>query len=245
MAKLAFERVYEDDDLVAVNKPSGMLTLPDRHDGELQSMRGLLVAHYGEIFVVHRLDRDTSGIIVFAKHAEAHKYMSKLFEERLIEKYYLALVMGKPVQNAGDIEAAIAEHPAKNGSMIVHHKGKPSATGYEIVEAFGKMSLVKFQLHTGRTHQIRVHAKHWGHAVVADPLYGDGKPVLLSQIKKNYKLSKSAEEEQPVLQRLALHAFQLAFTNMHGRHQMLEAPLHKDMQALLQQLRKTQTQQTR
>jgi 23S rRNA pseudouridine955/2504/2580 synthase/23S rRNA pseudouridine1911/1915/1917 synthase len=239
MATFALDVVFEDDDLVAVNKPSGMLTLPDRHDGELESLRGLLLARYGQIFVVHRLDRDTSGLIVFAKNAAAHQHMSKLFEGREINKYYLGLVLGKPLTTQGQIEAAIAEHPAKNGNMMVHHKGKPSHTGYELQEAFSAMSLVKFELHTGRTHQIRVHAKHWGHPIVADGVYGDGKPVLISSIKKKYKLSKNAEEEKPILARLALHAFQLHFVNLKGEDQWLEAPLHKDMQALLQQLRKS------
>ncbi|TAD84759.1 MAG: RluA family pseudouridine synthase [Bacteroidetes bacterium] len=238
MAKHVLEVVYEDDDLVAVNKPSGMLTLPDRHDGELESLRGLLVARYGQIFVVHRLDRDTSGLIVFAKNAAAHQYMSKLFEGRDINKYYLGLIMGKPLVNHGLIDAALAEHPAKNGSMVVHHKGKSSLTDYWVEEAFATMSLVKFQIHTGRTHQIRVHAKHLGHPIVADGLYGDGKPVLISSLKKKYKLSKTAEEEKPILNRLALHAFQLEFVNTKGEKQRLEAPLHKDMGALLQQLRK-------
>src|SRR4051812_40991922 len=117
MQKLPFDIVFENEELVAINKPSGMLTLPDRHDGELQSLRGLLQAKYGHIFVIHRLDRDTSGVIVFAKDEATHKYMSQLFEGRSIEKIYLGLVHGNPVPASGSIMEPISEHPAKNGTM--------------------------------------------------------------------------------------------------------------------------------
>ena len=241
MAKPSLEILFEDDQIIAVNKPSGMLTLPDRHDGELQSLRGILQKQYGEIYVVHRIDKDTSGLIVFAKNATAHKYMSNLFESRDIQKYYLGFIKGKPLETSGIIDAPIAEHPAKNGSMIIHQKGKAAQTGFEIIAAFPQISLVKFEIFTGRTHQIRVHAKHWGFPIIADPIYGDGKSILLSSIKKKYNLNKNSELEQPILSRLALHASQLNFTNAAGIKQTLEAPLHKDMRALLQQLQKIST----
>lgn len=238
MAKAQLEIIYDDQNFVAVNKPSGMLTLPDRHDGDLDSLRGILQKKYGEIFVVHRLDKDTSGLIIFAKNAEAHRYLSQAFENREVEKWYLGLVIGAPNPAAGLIDADLGEHPGKKGHMTVLKKGKISSTGYETVQSFGYYSLVKFQLHTGRTHQIRVHTKHIGHPIVADPMYGDGKPVLLSSFKKKYNLSKSEEAETPMLARLALHAFQLSFKNLDGTILKLEAPLHKDMTALIKQLEK-------
>ena len=238
MQKLPFDILFENEELIAVNKPSGMLTLPDRHDGELQSLRGLLQAKYGHIFVIHRLDKDTSGVIVFAKDEVTHKYMSQLFEDRSIEKIYLGLVHGTPDPSADSIQEPIAEHPAKNGSMIIHHKGKAAHTDYEVVENFGKFSLVSFNIHTGRTHQIRVHCKFIGHPIACDPLYGDGKPVLLSSFKKKFKLSKNEEEEKPILARLALHAHKISFTDLHGEQLTIEAPLPKDMRALIAQLSK-------
>lgn len=238
MAKSLVDIVFEDDNLIAVNKPSGMLTLPDRHDGELSSLRGILQKNYGEIFVVHRLDKDTSGLIVFAKNADTHRYLSQLFENREVQKWYLGLVIGTPVPATGMIEQALDDHPFKKGYMSVVKKGKPSITGYETVQSFNNFSLVKYQLFTGRTHQIRVHSKFIGHPIVADPMYGDGKPVLLSSIKKKYKLAKAEEEERPMLARLALHAFQLSFKDENGQLLQLEAPLHKDMSALLTQLEK-------
>jgi 23S rRNA pseudouridine955/2504/2580 synthase/23S rRNA pseudouridine1911/1915/1917 synthase len=238
MYKLPFDILYEDDHLVAVNKPSGMLTLPDRHDGELQSLRGILQNRYGKLFVVHRLDKDTSGVIIFAKDETAHKYMSSLFEGRSINKEYTGIVHGTPSPAEGSITEPIGEHPAKNGTMMVHHKGKASHTDYKVIESFSKFSLVQFIIHTGRTHQIRVHCKFLGHPIACDPLYGDGKPVLVSSFKKKYKLSKNDEEEKPILSRLALHAQKLSFNNMNGEDLIIEAPLPKDMRALVAQLRK-------
>src|SRR5687768_18621796 len=115
--------IFENDDFVAVNKPSGLLTIPDRHDNELEALSGLLKKHYGQIFTVHRLDRDTSGLIVFAKHEAAHKYMSQLFESRDVEKYYLGLVNGELVEPKGSVNAPIMDHPVQKGKMVTNAKG--------------------------------------------------------------------------------------------------------------------------
>jgi len=197
-----------------------------------------LIEKYGSIFIVHRLDKDTSGLIVFAKNETAHKLLSKQFEERQTEKIYLGLVIGSLADKKGSVDVLISEHPAKKGLMTVYKKGKESLTDYEVLEDFKIFSWVQFQIHTGRTHQIRVHAKHIGHPVVCDELYGDGKPILLSTLKHKFKLSKNELEERPILNRLALHALSLRFTNTKGEKIKLEAPLPKDLRALLQQLRK-------
>jgi 23S rRNA pseudouridine955/2504/2580 synthase/23S rRNA pseudouridine1911/1915/1917 synthase len=123
--------------------------------------------------------------------------------------------------------------------MIVNRRGKESLTDYKVLEDFGIYSWMQFRIHTGRTHQIRVHMKEIGHPIVADTLYGDGKPLLLSSLKKKkFKLSKDAEEERPLLARLALHAFQLSFTTVAGEQIELTAELPKDIRASLQQLAK-------
>ena len=121
--------------------------------------------------------------------------------------------------------------------MLTHDKGKVSVTDYEVLESFRLYSWMQFQIHTGRTHQIRVHMKHIGHSIVCDETYGDGKPVLLSSIKKRFKLSKTAEEERAILSRLALHSWKLQFT-LNNETFVLEAEPPKDLRALLQQLRK-------
>jgi 23S rRNA pseudouridine955/2504/2580 synthase/23S rRNA pseudouridine1911/1915/1917 synthase len=122
--------------------------------------------------------------------------------------------------------------------MIIHPRGKESLTDYEVLEDFGIYSWLQFRIHTGRTHQIRIHMKDIGNPVVCDELYGDGKPVLLSSIKSKFKLSKKEEEERPILKRLALHAYKLKFADMNGKIVELEAPVPKDIRATLQQLEK-------
>ncbi|RAJ10630.1 23S rRNA pseudouridine1911/1915/1917 synthase [Chitinophaga skermanii] len=230
--------IFEDDNIVAVNKPSGLLTIPDRHDNQLASLSGLLKKKYDQIFIVHRLDKDTSGLIIFAKNEVAHKYFSKLFESREVEKYYIGIVNGVLPNEKGSIKESIMEHPVVAGKMVTNPRGRASHTDYEVLESFGIYSFIQLQIHTGRTHQIRVHMKWLGYPIAVDEMYGTAQPILLSAIKKKFKLGKYVEEERPILSRLALHAFKLTFTNMQGEKQTIEAPLSKDMQATLTQLRK-------
>lgn len=237
MSRELFSIIYETDDFVAVNKPAGLLSIPDREGDEI-SLKRLLREKYGEIYTVHRIDRNTSGLIVFAKNEEAHKYFSQLFEERTVEKYYVGIVKGTPSEKEKTIDAPIAQNSVRHTTMIIHKRGKPSVTDYRVLEEFGKYSLLQFRIHTGRTHQIRVHMQYAGYPIVCDELYGDGEPVLLSSIKKKYNLSKEELEERPILNRLGLHAQRLVFTDMHKNSFDLEAEMPKDMRALLQQLRK-------
>jgi 23S rRNA pseudouridine1911/1915/1917 synthase len=229
--------IFENDQFIAINKPAGLLSVPDRMQSEI-SLKDMLIQQYGSIYTVHRLDKGTSGVIVFAKDEETHKKLSQLFEGRDVEKFYIGLVHGHLQQEQGSIDASIMEHPGKNGKMVTHAKGKISLTDYEIIESFKLYSLIKFQIHTGRTHQIRVHMQHIGHSIVCDDLYGDGEPVFISSLKRNYKLSKAADEEKPILSRLALHSALLKFS-LDGEDYTLEAELPKDIRALLQQLRKS------
>ena len=237
MAKHLIQIVFENDTFVAVNKPAGMLSIPDRAQSE-KSLKEFLIDQYGQIFTVHRLDKDTSGLILFAKNEEAHKFFSRLFEERKIEKYYLGVVLGSPVNATGLLDFPIMEHPTQKGLMYVNRNGKPSTTGYEVLSASKYFSLVAFQLFTGRTHQIRVHCKNFGHPLACDPLYGDGKPIFISSIKKNYKLSKDQEEEKPIIQRLALHSYRMVFEDENGQHHDICAGIPKEYDALMKQIRK-------
>jgi 23S rRNA pseudouridine955/2504/2580 synthase/23S rRNA pseudouridine1911/1915/1917 synthase len=229
--------IFENEFFIAINKPAGMLSIPDREQSQ-PSLKDLLIEKYGSIFTIHRLDKDTSGLILFAKDEAAHKYFSKQFEEKNMEKYYVGLVHGSFSDATGSIDAPIMEHLYIKGKMIVNKKGKASLTDFELMENFGKYSLVKFRIHTGRTHQIRVHTANIGHPLVCDPLYGDGKPFLLSAIKKKYNLSKIQEEEKPMINRVALHSYQLIFKDANHLEFNLIAPLPKDMFAAVQQLKK-------
>ncbi len=234
---MKFETIFENDHFIAINKPSGLLSIPDRF-GIDPSLKTMLQEQLGKIYTIHRLDKDTSGLIIFAKDEVTHKDLSQKFEGRDVEKYYVGLVNGTMMNREGRIDVPIMEHPGKTTLMMANNKGKPSVTDYKVLEEFGLYSWVQFQIHTGRTHQIRVHAKYLGNSVVCDELYGDGQPVLLSSIKRKFKLSKNELEERPILNRLALHSSQLKFTDAQGNKYELEAPLSKDLKALLTQLRK-------
>jgi len=230
-----FDILEDNPHFIAINKPSGLLSIPDRMGVE-DSLKNQLQSHLGKVFVVHRLDKDTSGVIVFAKTAEAHRELSMLFESRDVVKYYVGLVYGSMENPSGSVEVPIMENPAKRGTMLTHAKGKPSLTDYELLESLKGFSWLKFRIHTGRTHQIRVHMQYIQHTIVCDELYGNPAPILLSSFKKKYKPSKY-EEEKPMLSRLGLHSCELKF-RFGGLDYHLEAPVSKDLRALLQQLRK-------
>lgn len=233
------ETLYEDDDLIIVNKPAGLLVVPDRFDAQLSSLNKLMEQKTGQkIWVVHRLDRDTSGVICFAKNEQTHRYLSILFQERDVNKFYAGLVIGNVVPDQGRIEGYITEHPAGNGRMMVAKKGKLAVTDYKVAEQWPLYALMQFQIHTGRTHQIRVHMRSIGHPLVCDEVYGDGKPFMLSAIKRKYRMSEKDEVEKPLLNRMALHAYRLEFHKEDGTLIEAEAPLPRDMAACVKQLNK-------
>jgi 23S rRNA pseudouridine1911/1915/1917 synthase len=236
--KYKLDIIAETENWIAINKPTGLLSIPDRTQSEI-SLKDILNEKFGKVWVVHRLDQPTSGLILFAKNEAAHRYLSQQFEERKVIKYYAGLVHGTPVPDSGTIDVSTMEHPVKKGTYITNAKGKPALTDYSILQTFRQYSWMQFQIHTGRTHQIRVHMKHIGHPIVCDDLYGINTPLLLSSIKgSKFKLSKKEEDERPLLNRLALHAHILSFTDQDGKVQTLEAPVPKDLRATLQQLEK-------
>lgn len=232
-----WQLLAETDNWVAINKPAGLLSVPDREGKEI-SLKKLLQLKYGNIFAVHRLDRETSGVILFAKNELTHRELSLQFEQRTTIKIYSGLVIGKPEQVNQLIDSPIKEHPGIAGKMIIHRNGKPSQTEYTVLETLTPYSWVSFQLHTGRTHQIRIHMQSIGYPLVCDPLYGDGQPVLLSRFKPKFKLSKQEEAEKPLLNRLALHASLLKFQEKDGSTITIEAELPKDLHVSMLQLRK-------
>ncbi len=233
--------IYEDDQLVIVSKPSGVLSIPDRHDPSKPNMQDMLMRKYGKIFTVHRIDRETSGIICFAKTAEAHALLSAMFQQREVEKTYLAIVSGNVQPDDGNIEAALAPDPLHSGQMKISPSGKKSHTTYKVIERFKNCCLVEAGILTGRMHQIRVHFKYIGHPCLVDKLYGTNEAIYIRDIKlKNLKVGKDLDaEERPLVARTTLHAFRLKFIHpTTGKDMIFEAPLPKDMKALLNQLRK-------
>lgn len=237
--KLPFELLYEDDSVLVANKPAGTLSIPDRFGTSKGSLQSLLTEAYGKVWTVHRLDRETSGVIIFAKTEEAHKHLNDQFEGRTVDKIYLALADGKIYHDEGEMDKSIAPHPSIAGKMMTSAKGKTALTLYRVVERFRAFTLAEANIKTGRTHQVRVHFQSIGHPLAIDPLYGKRAALALSEIKlRNFRLGKF-EEEQPLMSRVTLHALRLSFDHPDtGERMTVEAPLHKDFQALLKQLRK-------
>lgn len=232
--------LFEDDALVLINKPSGLLSIPDRYKPELANVKDLLDADLGTCYIVHRLDKDTSGLLCMAKTEEAHRHLSLQFEHRTVVKKYLALVEGSPPYESGEIDRPIGPNPNRSGSMVISKSGKAALTHYKVVAAFKAYSLLEVEIKTGRTHQIRVHLKAIGCPLAVDPIYHNPEGILLSTIKKrrSYQLGKE-QEERPLMSRLSLHAQQLGFTHPVSNEWMtIEAPMHKDFRAVLQQLQK-------
>ncbi len=227
--------IQEHIDFIAVNKPSGMLSIQDRA-GE-GSLKDILKNRYGLIYTVHRLDKETSGLILFARNEGAHQKLCALFESRNITKTYTGIVYGTLMEKEGIVDQPIMENPSKKGVMMIHAKGKPSITKYTVIEETGPFSILSFNILTGRTHQIRVHMQHLGHPIACDSLYGNNQPIYVSAFKRKFKLSKKEETEKPILNRLALHASSLSF-KWNNEDIYIEAPLYKDMKALIQQLKK-------
>ena len=148
--------VHEDEHIIVVDKKAHTLSVPDRFDSSKPNLRDLLTARFGQIYVVHRLDMETSGIMVFAKDEESHAHLSDQFENRKVVKTYLALCQ-HPVENSGTIHTHIAESKSKKGMYIAALKGKEALTDYKVVKSLDRYALVSLRIHTGRTHQIRVH----------------------------------------------------------------------------------------
>lgn len=239
MAKQQIDIIHEDADLIVVNKPPEALSIPDRHRPEKFNLQHYLTERYGRIWVVHRLDRETSGVLCFARNAEAHRHLSLQFEARSVGKTYQALVDGLPAQAEGEIDKPIGPHPSQPGKMTIMRRGKAALTRYRVVETFRQFSLLEVDLLTGRTHQIRVHLAGIGHPLAIDPLYGKREAFFLSEVKgRTYRLGKG-EEERPLMTRATLHAGLLSLNHpADDSRRTFSAALPKDFAAVLKQLRK-------
>jgi 23S rRNA pseudouridine1911/1915/1917 synthase len=233
------EILFEDDHLLIVNKPAGLLTIPDR-TGSQPNLSEWLQQRYGTAMTVHRLDRETSGLLCFARNEAAHRHLSIQFEKHTADKFYMVLVDGIVHHDEGEIDKPIGEHPAISGKMTISAQGKPSLTFYRVIERFKRMTLVEALIKTGRTHQIRVHFQSIGYPLAVDAVYGRRDAYYLSEIKgKKYKSGKFTEEERPIMQRTSLHSTRLRIDHpVSGARLEFSVPLPKDFQALLNQIRK-------
>jgi 23S rRNA pseudouridine1911/1915/1917 synthase len=234
--------IYEDEDIIVLNKQPCMVVHPARSNTHGTLVNALafyadkLSSGLGEFRpgIVHRLDKDTTGVMVATKNEGAQWRIAKQFERRQVGKSYLAIVHGVPELTADRISAPLGIHPRVREKYAIRPEiGKESITFYEVVETFRGFSLLKLIPKTGRTHQIRVHLSYIKHPIVADDMYG-GKLVYPWQLKD----AETAVEE-PVISRVALHASTLEFKHPTTEKVVkFEAPLHEDMQNLLDMLRK-------
>lgn len=241
--------VFEDEHLLVLDKPSGLLTSPDRYDPERPNLMKLLHAGIAEskawarerglnyLSNAHRLDFDTSGIILLAKTKPVLVQLADLFGAEKPVKKYLALVQGCPIEEEFEIDAKLSPHPVRPDLMRVDSQhGKKALTRFRVLEKFAHHTLVQCQPMTGRTDQIRIHLRHAGVPIVGDELYG-GKPLWLSRLKPNYRL-KPGREERPLLARVALHAEQLELNHpVTGQALAITAPWPKDLTVAVKYLR--------
>jgi 23S rRNA pseudouridine1911/1915/1917 synthase len=236
---MRYELLHEDEHLLVVHKPAGMLTIPDRA-GNKDNLTDALRGRYGEVFIVHRLDRETSGVLCFARNEAAHRHLSLQFEHHTADKFYVALIDGVLHHDEGEIDKPIGEHPSIPGKMAISSQGKPSLTFYRVLERFKRFSLAEAMIKTGRTHQIRVHFQSIGYPLAVDALYGRRTGFLLSEIKgKTYKSGKYSEDERPLMERTSLHAHRLRIDHpASGERMEFKAELPRDFAAVLSQLRK-------
>jgi len=243
--------VYEDADMAIINKPAGMMVHAGSGATDDARSRGTLVNALLHRFqslsttggdlrpgIVHRLDKNTSGLIVVAKHDRAHSALGAMFSGRKVHKTYLALVHGSVERTRGTINAAIARDPVRRTRMTTNETGRSAVSHYEVVDRlntrFGKFTLVRVRIETGRTHQIRVHMASIGHPVVGDTLYG-GAGQLTEQSGTSRRI---AEPERIRLTRNFLHAARLELMQpLSGKPLVVEAPLPAELELLLAQLR--------
>jgi len=227
--------LYADDHLLVIDKPSGYLSIPGR-GGTPDVLTELRKVH-PELHVVHRLDKQTSGVLVFAKDEVTHRAVSLLFQNREVSKKYFALAKGWPQQAEIRIDEPIAPDKSVAGKMIVAKNGKPSVSICRRVEQLGPYCLLEVEILTGRMHQIRVHLKHIGLPLLVDSTYGGFGHFDLSMIKKNYRSNRTGEP-RPLINRVSLHSGIISFVHPATETQLtVKAELPKDMTATLKQMR--------
>ena len=240
--------LHDDDALTVIDKPPALTSVSERWDPNAPTAIDLLWEVWKKSdpdaprpHVVHRLDKDTSGVLVFAKHREAQVSMREQFRERSVEKIYHALTAGIPIPPEGTIELLIEEDPARPGRVRTVRggksaKGKACTTDYRVEQVLGWYAWVELRPHTGRTHQLRISLREVSSPIAVDPFYGDGAPVFLSKVKRSYQKGRGAEE-RPLLGRLGLHAHFLTFDHpTSSERTTVEAPIPKDLRTTLRQL---------
>ena len=213
MAKTDIEIIYEDSNILVINKPSGVSVTKDRsgQDCLLHILQKQLCNRPGDLRLVHRLDKDASGVMLLAKNVAAQTALTTCFSERLVRKTYLALVRGIPRDKHGLVQSPLAVSEKNPQLMTIdQRKGKDAITEWKLLADFGTVALLAVFPLTGRTHQIRIHLQSIGLPLAVDPLYGSKVGLFLSEFKADYRLGRS-QVEKPLIDRLTLHSYQLEF----------------------------------
>ncbi len=234
MMKMKFESliIHEDEQYLIVNKPPFVSTLEDRMDPT--NMLSAAKAYNEDVQVCHRLDKETSGILVFSKNADAYRNLAIQFEKREVEKVYHAISHG--IHDYDGLKVDVSLSISGKGIVRVDREGKVAETRIKTGEVFKHHTLFYCKPITGRTHQIRVHLAYIQASIVNDTMYG-GKDIFLSDIKKKFNLKKD-QEEQPLIKRVALHSRSIQFTDLNGKTINADAAYPKDFEVLVKQLRK-------
>ena len=241
--------LFEDEHLLALDKPAGLLVAPDRHDEARPSLMKLLLdglaagkpwareRNLTYISNAHRLDYETSGVLLLAKTKAALITLADFFGAEKPLRHYLVLAWGRPLEANFEVDAKLAPHPVKPGQMGVNPlEGKKSRTEFTVLEQFSDWALLRAAPFTDRPHQIRVHLKHAGYPVVADELYG-GKKLWLSRMKRDFRL-KPGREERPLISRATLHAEELSLPHpVTGEPLVIQSEWPKDFRVAVKYLR--------
>lgn len=227
--------LFEDEDYIVINKPSGIASLEDRNIASTTNILEMARSYNMDAQLCHRLDKDTTGALAIAKNSEAYRMLSMQFEARTVIKIYHAVCDG-----IHDFKDLLVDKPiltmTKGIVKIERSKGKPAQTKFDTLKAYKFHTLVECRPTTGRMHQIRIHLSSVGAPIVYDEQYG-GKPLFLSIIKRKFNLKKDTEEF-PLIKRIALHAFALQFTTRGEKTIKVDAPYPKDFNVLVKQLDK-------
>ena len=233
--------IFEDDAIIVINKPPDLPVHPARA-GMGGTLANALLHRFQQVSregtirpgIVHRLDADTSGVIVCAKDESAHFKLAEQFEKRGVAKEYLAIVRGRMREDSGMINKPIGRHPDHYEMQRVHAQGKPAVTDYEVIERFKRFTCLRLRPRTGRTHQLRVHLAAMQHPIVGDRLYSRRPPLTRSEVEGR----EPEPGEAPLIARQALHAAKLSFDHPRtGERVTFEAPLPADFERALEALR--------
>lgn len=230
--------IFEDSEILVLDKAAGILSIPDRYNKSLPNLFTELNSQYQKIFTVHRLDRETSGIMLFAKNAESHKNLNTQFQEQRVRKIYHLVLNGTLSEDEIKIDIPLISNPRKKGMMMPSINGKKSLTILRVLKKFRNATLAECELVSGRHHQIRAHCAAIGNPLIVDSLYGTATEFMLSSIKRRYNLKKH-DTEKPLLSRVSMHAYEIGFTHpTSGEFLSFKTEYPKDFAALVKVLSK-------